>query len=502
MSPEKSQEIIPQGQRILSSAGWSFAAKFTRQFYQLIFQIILARVLSPEDFGMLGMILVFSALADILKNMGLGSALIQRSDINDDHLSTVFWINVATGHILLIAFQLLAPYIAKFYKLPELENIVRVYAFIYLIGSFNIVQEALLQKHLQFKRLFFIEVASIIIGGTLAMVLAFNNFGVWTLVWQYLTIAIAGCILSWLTSNWRPKFRFNIRSFVNLRKYGSNLMGHDILSFISRNIDNLLIGRFLGAAALGIYSRAYFLMLQPVNLTSQVLARVMFPVFSRMQNDLDALKNTYIKSIRMVAFVVFPAIVYVMIMAEPLIVTLLGNKWIEVAPILQMFCIYALIDTIGITTGWIFKSLGRTDIMFRWAIYSTSITVAAIIIGLQWGIWGVALMYTLAFLIFLWIPGWWLAFRLIDLPLKIMLRNLAPAFVCTICSGLIMAGTYYFFLKSLPPILSCFVVLSIGIPSYWLFSYLMNKSALEYFHNIIRKGVQKIIHSRRKLPKT
>ena len=475
----------------LNSAGWSAGAKFFRQFIQFFFQILLARMLAPEDFGLLSMILVFSALADILKNLGLGAAIIQRPGITPAHLNTVFWTNLMAGAILFFLFQLAAPFIAAFYKIPQLEDVTRVYAVIYLVGSLNVVQEALMYKDLQFKRLFFIEAAAVLIGGIVALVLASYNFGVWTLVGQYLCISVVSTLVLWITSNWSPSFQFNREALNDFRRYGSNLLGHDLLSFLSRNIDNVFIGRFLGPAALGIYSRAYFFMLQPINITSQVLARVMFPVFSKMQHDHNYIRSMYLKSTRLVAYFVFPAITYVFIMSYPLIEVLLGSKWLGVAPILQIFCVYSLIDTIGVTTTWIYKALGRTDTMFRWAIYSTIVIIASIIIGLNWGIQGVAISYTTGFLVFLWLPGWYFAFRLINLRPGRMLHNLLPVFAATMIAGIFMCSARYLLENSLPAWLLCMIVFASGFVFYFTISAYLDKPSFSFVktivHNIFKR---------------
>ena len=176
--------------KALRGAGWSFAAKFVRQVIQFCFQILLARLLAPADFGLLGMIVLFSTLADLIKNLGLGAAIIQRKDISPSHLDTVFWSTFLLAICLFVLLQLAAPWIAAFYKIPQLENITRVYSLVFLVGSLNVVQEALMYKELQFKRLFWIETSAVLISGVLALVMAYNNFGVWTLVAQYISIAV------------------------------------------------------------------------------------------------------------------------------------------------------------------------------------------------------------------------------------------------------------------------------------------------------------------------
>jgi O-antigen/teichoic acid export membrane protein len=480
-------------QKTISSVGWSTASKFFRQVVQLFFQIILARLLSPADFGMIGMIMVFTAFAEILRNLGFGAALIQNLNSTPAHYHTAFWSNVATGFGLFVVTQLVAPFVARFYEMPGLEQVLRVFSTIFLIGSFNVVQEALLQKQLQFRRLFMMDAISVSIGGVAALFMAKAGWGVWTLVYQYLLITIISSIVLWLTSTWSPQWRFSRSAFADLRKFGLHFTGHEMLNFISRNIDNLLIGKFIGAAALGFYSRAYFLMLQPINITNQVLARVMFPVLARYQKDIVQFKKIYLKSTSLIAFIVFPAVTFVFAMAGPIIELLLGEKWLPVSPLLQIFCIYALVDTIGITTAWIYKSMGRTDTLFRWSIYSTIVITVAIMAGLRWGVMGVAYAYTLAFLVFLWIPGWFIAFRLIDLRVFEMLKGLAPAFVASVLSGTVgwlvsqwLSGRISLFAQTA----SAFMLSAIA---YCLLSLGFNRKTLDILSTVLQPYFKKLL---------
>jgi O-antigen/teichoic acid export membrane protein len=479
-------------QGTLNNIGWSTAAKFSRQLMQFFFQIILARLLDPSDFGLLAMILVFSALADILKNLGLGAAIIQSNNITPVHLSSAFWVNVSAGLGIFLLFQISAGFISNFYESPKLESVVRAYAFIYLIGSFNIVQESLLQKRMKFKRLFVIELIAVFVGGIISLVLAYNGYRVWALVWQYLTITILFTVLIWSTSNWRPSFLFSNTAIKTMKKFGMNLLGHDLLSFVSRNTDNLLIGKILGPVQLGIYSRAYFLMLQPINITNQVLARVMFPVLSKLQDKPEEIKRVYLKSTRLVSFILFPAITYTFVAAEPLILILMGEKWIETAFVLQIFCVYSFADSIGVTIGWIYKSTGRTDIMLRWAVYSVTINLTAIITGLRWGITGVAICYTVSFLVFLWLPGWYFAFRIINLKLSEMLMNLQDVFFISVGSGVVMYFTYLITVQE-NHLYTAAVVLLTGILAYSLFSFLFSRELFNFFY----KGIMTFMHKSR-----
>lgn len=422
--------VNPQngGSKVTGSLGWSMLSKLCRQLIQLLFIFILSRILSPEDFGLMSMVTAFSMLAEIVRSMGMGAAIIQQQETSNDLYNTAFCFNLIIGIAVFAVFFFAAPLMALFYKQPLLTDLVRVFSVVYLIGSLNIVQEALMQKALAFKRLFFMDLLSVLVSGGIAIWLSFSGYGVWSLVIQYVSMITVSTIVLWYTSTWKPRLRFNRGIFRNLRKYSMNLFAHDVIYFLGRDTDKFVIGKYMGAAALGIYYRAYLLMLLPVNQINTIISKVMFPVFSRMQGDLPAMREAYLKATRMIAFVSFPALSLLFVLADPLILLLLGPKWGEVAFFLRIFCIYGMVESISTTMYWIYKATGKTERMLRWGIISTIVIIVTIIVSIRWGTTGVAIGYTLVQILLLWLPGWKMAFTIIDLKVKDMLVNLASAF--------------------------------------------------------------------------
>lgn len=496
--PQPTTATSTLSQKAIRGIGWSTASKFFRQFVQLFFQLLLARWLSPADFGLIGMIMVFTTLAEILRNLGLGPALIQRNSSQAIHYHSAFWATFTAGLLLNLSFQVLAPVIAQLYGIAELENMVRVFSLIFLIGSLNVVQESILQKNMEFKRLFLMDATAVFISGLAAVWMAFHGFGAWTLIYQYLLLTIISTLILWISSSWKPRWRFSWAALRDLQQFGNHYTGHELLNFVSRNADNLLIGKYIGAAALGFYSRAYFLMLQPINITNQVLARVMFPLLSKYQHDREQIKRIYLKSTGMIGYLLFPVIVYVWVMAEPLVYLLLGPQWTAVAAILRVFCLYCLVDSVGITTTWIYKSLGRTRQLFYWSIYSTLILLIAMGIGLQWGVLGVAWSYTLAFLVLLWLPGWWLAFRIIQLRIGDMLLNLIRPFVASLLSGGITLLALQFTAAKWHPLLHVTAGFLLMLLLYCFFSKRINSKQTALVWQLMQPYLRKKIRFERK----
>jgi len=454
--------------RTLSGLGWSGTAKICRQLLQLVIIIILARILSPREFGLVGMVIVFTGFADRLKTMGLGEALIQKLNLTENHLSSAFWLNLIAGVVLMLIFVIGAPFIALFYNEPTLKYLTIVIAFIFFIGSLNIVQDALLKKNLEFRRLFYIEIASTLTAGIVAIIMAINGFGVWSLIAQSLVMTSVTVIIMWLTSSWRPSFIINKTAVRELWKFGSNLMGFNILTYLARNVDKLLIGKSIGTFALGIYSRAYEMMLKPVSEVEQIITRVMFPVLSEIQKDKKRIKQIYLRSIRSISIFIFPLMIGMIVLVKPLVLFIFGEKWEGIIPILQIFCFYSMLQSIGTTFGWIYNSQGRTDIQFRWGVFSSFISIVSIFIGLRWGIIGIATAYTISSYVILWYPGWTIPGRLINITFSEMIKKISAPFFCALAMGCAVFGVGIFLPSNWPDSAYLAIQAPLGIALYWL----------------------------------
>jgi O-antigen/teichoic acid export membrane protein len=429
--------------KILGNLGWSISSKLSRQVLQLIVIFILSRILSPDEFGLMSMVTAFSMLAEIVRNMGMNAAVIQQKNENPVLLNTAFTFNLIVGLSVFLIFYCCAPLVSTFYSQPQLTGMVRAFAIVYIIGSLNIVQEALLQKRMEFKRLFLMDMVSVVISGIATIIMARGGWGVWSLIYQYILLVAISSLVLWLTSSWRPRIQFDTAVFKSVRKFSLNLFVHDIIYFFGRDTDKFIIGKYLGPLVLGIYSRAYMLMLLPVNQINIVVARVMFPVFSVLQDDIVKMKNLYLRSTNIISYVSFPALALLFIISEPLIIVLLGNKWVAVSFYLKIFCIYGMMESVNTTVYWIYKSLGRTDIMLRWGTVNTVFTIIAIIVGMRWnGGNGVAIAYVVIQLALL-VPGWKMVFKLIDLDVSAMFRNIGPNFINAITSMFLPLMLFY-----------------------------------------------------------
>ena len=452
--------------RTLSGLGWSGAAQVTLQVFQFLVGVILARLLSPQEFGLIGMIIVFTGFANLFGDLGLSAALIQKLDIEQRHLSSVFWVNIAAGIILTGIVVAAAPLIATFYNEPALRVLTMVIALNFFIGSFNVVQNALLRKNMDFQRLARIEIAASFLAGVLAISVALLGLGVWSLVAQSLMFTAVSVAMMWQISTWRPTFSLDTRALKQLLGFGSNLLGFNILNYWMRNIDNVLIGKIIGSSALGIYARAYSLMLLPVSQISSVVSRVMFPALSTIQDDIERVKQIYLRSTRTIAFVTFPMMIGLLVVAKPFILSVYGDKWREVIPILQIFCLTGMGQSVGTTVGWIYTSQGRTDIMLKWGIFSGIVNMISLVIGLRWGVIGVATAYVLSGYILLWYPAWTIPGRLINLRFSEMIKNLSGPFYCAVAMGVLVWTSGLFLPVNWPQWVYLAIQVPIGVMLY------------------------------------
>jgi O-antigen/teichoic acid export membrane protein len=382
-------------QKTFKGLFWSFLSQGGRQVIQIIITTILARLLSPNNFGTLAMVTVFTNFAMIFNEMGVGGALIQKQDTHDRHYYSIFWLNIMAGIGLTLIFIAASPYIAWFYKKPELKPILCVIAFNFLFSSFTTIQQAILTKEMDFRRLAIRDVIALVLSGIIGITLAYRGFGVWSLVYQLISYTIINASLLWILSPWRPKLEFAMTDIKDLFRFSANLTGFNILNYFSRNIDQLLIGKFLGSEVLGYYSLAYKIMLYPLQNISWVILKVMFPAFSKIQDNLKEVSTIYLKMIKAISLVTFPLMAWLFCVAPELVDVFLGEKWKPIVILIKIFCFCGIAQSIGTTVGTIYLSKGKVDLQLKLQLLGTFIVTITILIGLRYGITGVCLAYTI-----------------------------------------------------------------------------------------------------------
>jgi PST family polysaccharide transporter len=357
--------------------------------------LVLARLLTPSDFGLIAMVMSITGFAMIFSSLGLSTATIQKAEINHGQISTLFWINVALGILVAAAVVALAPAIAWFYNDPRLVPITMALGTTFIFGGLAVQHQAMLLRHMRFFSIGVVEVASMAIGVAAAIVSGILGTGYWSLVIMYVAIAAATTIGMWIAFPWlpgRPRRGVGVKGMLG---FGGNITGFNIVNYFSRNADNILIGWYWGSGPVGLYSKAYSLLMLPLRQINAPISAVAVPALSRLQNKPERYRRYYIKAISMIALITMPGVIFMIFMSKELVAVLLGPQWERASVIFAVFGIAALGQPIANSTGWLYISQGRSRDMFRWGIIGSSITISSFAIGLPWGPLGVAACYTI-----------------------------------------------------------------------------------------------------------
>ena len=371
----------------------SFGSQVGKFVMQFAYQILLARLLSPEDFGLVAMAAPIVAFVQLFADFGLSQATIQRPAITQAQLSLLFWINVGVSALLALVVIAISPFVGLFYKAPPVAAVTAVSGALFLVSGLFGQHLALLNRHLAFGKLAIIDVAGFAVGAGAGLLAAGEGLGYWAILVAQGVTSIASLILAWRLSSWVPGRPAGAEEWRSLIGFGGNLTGFNLVNYFARNLDNVLIGRFNGEAALGLYDRAYKLLLMPLNQVSQPFARVALPLLSRTQDEPAAYRRAYLRMIELIILLTYPGILFAVATHEQLIRSVLGDRWSGVAPIFAILGIGALFAPISNSTGWLFISQNRTAQMRNWGIFSSLAFVLSFVVGLRWGPIGVASCY-------------------------------------------------------------------------------------------------------------
>lgn len=392
MTAQPQQQL---GRIALRGGALTAAAQAVRMGIQFVSVVVLARMLAPEDFGLVASVGPIVAFVGLFQNLGLQQAVIQRPEISRAQLNQVFWVSALAGLVCTVIVAALSPLVAVFYGDPRMTGIALAAALPLLLGSFAALPLALMNRHLQFGQLAINDVLTGVAGLAAAIAAAYAGFGYWSLVIGPAVGALVTLLAAWMATRWLPG-RPNIKVDRDILSFGANLTGFNLVNFFSRNLDNILIGKFSGAIELGYYDRAYKLLLFPLQNINQPLSRLMVPLLSRIQDDKARFRDLYLRTNWMLALVTVPGIAALSMAAEPVVSLLFGERWLAVAPIFAWLGIAGLMQPVSSTTGWIFICQGKTGTMFRWGVYSALTTVLSFVIGLKWGAVGVAAAYAIS----------------------------------------------------------------------------------------------------------
>ncbi len=372
--------------KTVHALSWSFIEVVAQKGVQFVIGIVLARLLFPEEFGLIGMLTIFMAVIRTFLDSGFGAALIQKRDITQTDICSIFYFNILVGLAAAGLLCLGAPWIAAFYRQPALEALTRALSLSVIIDSFGMIQGTIMVKDINFKTQTKVSLVSGALSGIIGISLAALGFGVWSLVVQQLSASLFTTVSLWLFNSWRPALIFSFGSLRNLFGFGSRLLFSGLLNQIFENSYLVVIGRLFSAADLGFFARAKTLNDLPTQTLSGMVARVTFPVFSTLQSDPDRLKRGLKKALTMLVLLNFPMMIGLTVVARPLVVVLLTEKWVPCVPYLQLLCIAGVLFPLHLINLNALQALGRSDLFLRLEIIKKVMIGINIAITWRWGI--------------------------------------------------------------------------------------------------------------------
>ena len=380
----------PFGGRAAAAALQLGLAQAVKVALGFVSTIIVARILTPSDYGVIAMAAPVTAFIVLFQNLGLNHAVIQAREISPEQLNALFWVNILASIVIAALLLLISPVATWFYQDVRAGYIVAASALGVLLGGTTLQHSALLNREMRFRTLSRIDIATTLVAVVATVAFAFTLRSYWALWLGGFVSTVATVIMFWRSSPWRPSRRVSIAGTRSMLKFGAGIAGFNILNFFSRNLDNVLIARFWGAGPLGLYDRAYRLMMFPLKNINTPLSRLMLPILAQLRDEPERFRRAYLLAVRAIQLAVIPGVAVALATSDRIIPFLLGPQWTGASPIFFWLALVGLIQPLSNTTGWLFITSGRTGAMAQWGLFSTFVAVLGFAIGVQWGPVGVA----------------------------------------------------------------------------------------------------------------
>lgn len=463
------------GKKVKSGMIWTFLERIGTKIIQFILQLILARLLLPEDFGLCALLLAFTNIATVFVNSGLNTALIQKKDADQIDFSSVLYVSLGISIILYLLLYVFAPYIASFFNDSRLISLIRVLAITLIIGAFNSVQMTVLSRNMQFRKLFVANIIGITISAIISIYFALNGLGVWAIVLQYLTNRIIVTFVLLIQIKWFPKLSFSISRIKQLFSFGWKCMATTFISTIVTDIYTAVIGKFYTKTQLGIYDTGNKIPSTISETFTSSLGNVLFPAFSQLQNDIPKLKDYIIKSNKISSFLIMPIMFGLAAIAHPLIEILLTPKWIDSAPFLQIACILYAFYPLHIANIQAINAIGKSDIALKCEIQKKIVDLTFLVLLIHISIYWVAFGRMLTSIISLWInmkPNE----KILNYTFKSQIKDILPTLLIALTTGIIIYA-----IPSLIKLNIIFLLITqvtFGIIIYFCISFIFNKELM------------------------
>ena len=473
-------------ERAVGGAMWKLAEKLGMQLMQMIIQIVLARLLLPEDYGIIGLLTIFINISDVFILQGFTTALIQKKDADELDYSSVFFANILMSLIIYGVFFWISPVVSKFYKTPQLCNVMRVMSMNIIIGALCAVHNAIVSKNLDFKISFMRNISNTITQGVVGIGMAYLNFGVWSLVGSKIAGTAVGMVILCTTVRWKPKLMFSKKRIRGLFKYSSKVLGTNLLNTIFNNMHSLIIGRFFSTVDVGYYQRGQQIPQAAMTAVDGSMNEVLYPTLSLLQNDSKKLKSTLRRSMKTSIYLILPMLVGLMITAKPMTMILLTEKWLPSVPFMQLTCAITMFWPLSARTHAL-NAIGRSDITLKLSMISKALTLIMILLCVSKGIYAIMWGTLMASVISFWITSYY-----VNKYLKYSLKELVDDIKAPICLSIVMAIVVILIGKiNMNLILSLILQITIGGASYIMISEILKLEQYMYIKDIAEKMLKR-----------
>ena len=454
-------------QKTVRGVAWSAILLVGKQLLQILSVTVLAHKIPPSGYGLMSMAAVLSNFLETFCDLGTAAALVRISKLTDGLVSTVIWLNLMFGLVLSIGLALASYPAAAFFHEPGLIPIVQALSLVFFFSSLGVVPGALLNRRMAFQKITIAQFIGTSAGTLAAIIAAFCNAGVWSLVLGSLTRAVVTTIAYSIYNPWRLRWLMDWSSVRSVASYGLHLAAFNVVNYFSRNADNVIIGRFLGPIQLGYYNMAYNLMTYPLSNLSSVICQVLFPALCQVQDDNARLRSAFVRTCMLIGLISFPIMLGLTVTADPFIRVMLGERWLPVAGLLKILAVLGMAQSIYTVVGLIYNAKGRADWQFRWGVASGIVYVLSFFVGLPWGVRGVAISYAIAWTLLMPV-GFAIPFRLVDLSglefIKQLWPELKPSLLMAVIAALWLEGLRW--LGFHQAALQLFSTAAVGVVSY------------------------------------
>lgn len=472
----------------MSNFMWRFAERFGAKLIAFIVSIVLARIISPTEYGTIALVQVFIVIMQVFVDSGMGNALIQKLEVNEDDFSTVFIFNIFLCIVVYLAVFFLAPFIAVFYNDLTMIPVIRVLGISILVSGIKNIQQAYVSRNMLFKKFFYATLFGTLLSAIVGIVMAYSGYGIWAIVGQYLTNTIVDTIVLWFTVEWRPKLYFSFEKFKVLYGFGWKMLVSSLLDTAYSNLRSLVIGRMYTKEDLAYYERGNQIPNLLVSNINATIGSVLFPALAKEQELKESLKLHVRKAISISSYMIWPILMGISACADSLIEIIFTDTWLPAVPFVQIACLTYGFWPIYTTNLQAITAMGRSDIFLKLEVMKKVLGIAILLISMRYGVLAIALFGILSSIISIFINSWPNK-KLLDYSTKELFSDFMPSFLLALFMGLVV---YQFTRLNLHPLILLMIQIPTGIAIYWIGSVIFKLEMYDFVMEYVGKVISKI----------